>query len=91
MTKQLTERSLRQRQDAPLKHGTYRLERRSESALEPKQLTRLLELREQLSTEPGRLEYRRDLAAFLALIVELGGNIAPRPVQGLRRERDVTR
>jgi hypothetical protein len=69
----ITAKGIAQRQAASRKHGAYALERRGEGALQPVQRTRLQELKEQLASEPGRLEYRRELAAFLAMIVELGG------------------
>ena len=71
--REVTAKQLAQRRKASRKHAAYALERRGESSLEPVQRTRLQELKEQLATDPGRLEYRRELAAFLALIVELGG------------------
>ncbi len=74
MTRNLTPKDHEQKRQAARKHGAYALERRGEIALEPVQLTRLQELKQQFMTEPGRLEYRRDLAAFLAMIVELGGS-----------------
>lgn len=70
----LSAKGLAQRRGAARTHGAYALEHRGESALEPGQKTRLQELKEQFMSEPGRVEYRRDLAAFLALIVELGGS-----------------
>lgn len=71
---ELSASEIAQRQQASRTHGAYSLERRGESSLEPGGLTRLQELKQQFMSEPGRVEYRRDLAAFLALIVELGGS-----------------
>ncbi len=45
-----------------LKHGIYTAERQKE----------LRELKDRLQTEPGRLEYRAELASFLAWIVQDG-------------------
>jgi hypothetical protein len=54
------------------KHGIYALELRGENSLAPAQRSRLQELKEQFNSEPGRVEYRQELAAFLAMMLELG-------------------
>lgn len=55
-----------------LKHGLYAIEHRGEAALSETGRTRLQELRDQFMSEPGRVEYRQELAAHIALILELG-------------------
>ena len=68
---QYTEAKKRQREEAPVKHGMYVLERHGESALTPGGRSRLQELQELFRSAPGRAEYREQLAAFLALMVEM--------------------
>ena len=55
-----------------LKHGMLAVEYRGDAALSETGRTRLQELREQFMSEPGRVEYRQELAAHIALILELG-------------------
>ena len=75
--------AIQQRQDAGYRHGAYILRDRGESALTPAGKSRLQELKEQLASEPGRIEYRRDLAAFLALMVEMAtSNIREKAEEG---------
>jgi hypothetical protein len=46
------------------------------SQLTPAGRSRLIELKEQFMTEPGRVEYRQELAAHIALMLEIGfGNV----------------
>ena len=71
--RELSAKEIAQRQQSGRKHGAYSFRQRGEDALGPVQRSRLQELKDQFTSEPGRLEYRRDLAAFLAMIVELGG------------------
>lgn len=61
-----------QREQAPVKHGMYVLERHGESALSKTGRSRLQELQELFRSAPGRAEYREQLAAFMALMVEMG-------------------
>lgn len=58
--------------EANFKHGLYVIRDRDESALTPAGRSRLSELRDQFMSEPGRLEYRQELAAHLALMLEVG-------------------
>ena len=55
-----------------LKHGMQAVEHRGEAALSETGRTRLQELRDQFMSEPGRVEYRQELAAHIALMLELG-------------------
>jgi hypothetical protein len=57
---------------ADYKHGLYVVRDRDEAALTPAGRSRLQELRDQFMTEPGRIEYRQDLAAHIALMLEVG-------------------
>jgi hypothetical protein len=68
----LTEADRAQKQQASRTHGMYALENRGEAALDPEGRTRLQELRELFESEPGRVEYRKELAAHIALMLELG-------------------
>lgn len=71
MTEQGEEKHTQQ-QMASRKHGMYAFERRGPDALEQEQQTYLMELRQLFKTQPGRLEYREQLAASLAMMCELG-------------------
>ncbi len=53
-------------------HGMYSFIQRGEDALPPEKRSRYQELREQFESEPGRLDYRKQLAAFLAQVCEIG-------------------
>lgn len=53
-------------------HGMFAIDRRGEAAMTSTQRSRYQELKELLSTEPGRDDYRQELAAMLAVIVEAG-------------------
>ena len=55
-----------------IKHRINAFENRGPDALQPYQRAYLNELREKFETESGRLEYRKDLAAALAMICDLG-------------------
>ena len=68
----LAESEVLQRRKAPLKHGMIAFERSGESVLSEPGRGRLQELREQFASEPGRVEYRQELAANVALLLELG-------------------
>ena len=79
-----SEAQIEQRQQAARTHGMYALRDRGEDAMTPNQRSRLQELKELFSSEPGRVEYRRELAAFCALLVEVGmGNIREGVESGL--------
>lgn len=63
------------RSDAGKKHATHRMEafqNRGDAALTAPQREYLNQLREQFKTQPGRMEYREQLAASLAMLCELG-------------------
>lgn len=68
----MTDKARKQRIEAPFKNGMYVLRDRGESALSPVGKSRMQELKELFSTESGRLEYRRDLAVLLALMLDIG-------------------
>lgn len=53
-------------------HGLNAFENRGPASLAPSKAAYLNELRDKFKTEPGRLEYRQELAAALAMICELG-------------------
>ncbi len=53
-------------------HGVYSVVSRGEDVLPIEKRNRLQELKAQLATEPGREEYRIELAATIAIICELG-------------------
>lgn len=59
-------------QTSNFRHGMDALAKRGEAALSDTGLSRLQELRAQFESEPGRVEYRKELAAFIAMILELG-------------------
>lgn len=61
-----------QRQEAARKHSIHAFESRGEEALNPSKINRLRELRQLLAEDPGRIEYRLELTARMALICELG-------------------
>lgn len=68
---------------ASQKHGLYAFEVRGEAALSEPQRSRYLELRDQFNTTPGREEYRVELAAFIAMMIELAkGDIQARAAKG---------
>ena len=69
---QLTNKDRAQKSAAAFKHGMYVIERRGEEGLTALGRSRLSELREQFMSEPGRVEYRQELAAHIALILEVG-------------------
>jgi hypothetical protein len=68
----LTEAGIKQRGNAALKHGMVAYERHGEAMLSDTGRGRLQELKEQFRTEPGRVEYREELAANIAILLELG-------------------
>jgi hypothetical protein len=68
----MSERALKHQQQANRSHGMYAYQKRGEDALEPIQLSRYQELKTLFDSEPGRVEYRKDLAAHVAMILELG-------------------
>lgn len=55
-------------------HGVYSFVERGPDALAPDKRSRYSELKAQFDHEPGRIEYRRELATTLAMIVELGAS-----------------
>lgn len=65
-------KGIAQSKKAGITHGIYALQNTGESSLEPAQRSRLQELKDQFASEPGRVEYRRELASFLAMMLELG-------------------
>jgi hypothetical protein len=69
---QLTPKDRAQKSAAGFKHGMYVLRDRGELALAPDGKSRLIELKEQFMSEPGRIEYRQELAAHIALMLEIG-------------------
>ena len=68
----LTDKDRAQKSAAGFKHGMYVIERRGEEGLTALGRSRLQELKEQFMSEPGRVEYRQELAAHIALILEVG-------------------
>lgn len=54
------------------KHGMYSVVKNGEQAMTPPQKSRYLELKELFESEPGRAEYRVNLGALLAEIIEQG-------------------
>lgn len=65
-------KGIAQSKRARITHGIYALQNTGESSLDPAQRSRLQELKDQFASEPGRVEYRRELASFLAMMIELG-------------------
>jgi hypothetical protein len=55
-----------------VKHRINAFENRGSDALTTPQRAYLIELRKQFSTQPGRMEYREQLTASLAMLCELG-------------------
>lgn len=55
-----------------VKHNLYGFRDRGENALTEPQKSRYIELKQQFDSQPGRVEYRKDLAVHLATMVELG-------------------
>ena len=53
----MTEDALRQRQEAPLKHGAF------SKKMTPEKVSRLAELEERLTTQPGLVEVQREQTA----------------------------
>jgi len=53
-------------------HGIYSFQTRGPDALGPQERSYFLQIRDKFNAEPGRLEYRKDLAAMLATMLELG-------------------
>ncbi len=70
-----------QQQKASITHGIYALQNTGESSLQPAQRSRLQELKEQFNSEPGRTEYRQELAAHIAMMLELGFSEVRRVVE----------
>lgn len=68
----MSEAVLVQRQQASSKHLVHSFERRGTEALDPQRINRLDELRQMLSDAPGRVALRRELAARMILISEMG-------------------
>lgn len=58
--------------DAAKKHGMYSFRRRGEEALTVYQQGRYAELKRQFDSEPGRVEYRKELAVHVAMMLEIG-------------------
>ena len=56
--------------DASVKHGLYRF--RDSGKLPAERQSLVKELKARLETAPGRLDYKVDLAAHLAVMIELG-------------------
>ena len=70
-----TKKGLQQTQsahEASTKHGIYRFRDQGEDGLLPDKISRYQELKGQFDTEPGRLEFRKELAVHLATMLELG-------------------
>jgi len=55
-----------------LKHGAYSFQAKGEKALTEPNKSRYIELKQQFESQPGREEYRKELAAFIAMMLELG-------------------
>ena len=55
-----------------VKHGIYAFRDSGPKALTDAQKSRYIELRDQFKHEPGRIEYRQELAAHLATMLDLG-------------------
>lgn len=72
MKKELTKDELKQRQNAGKSHGLYSFRDRGVEALDNDKRSVYIQLREQFKSEPGRLQYREDLAAHIAMMLELG-------------------
>jgi hypothetical protein len=53
-------------------HGMHTLAQRGPESLTPEKRSRYVELKELFESEPGRLDYRKELAALLAQICENG-------------------
>jgi hypothetical protein len=53
-------------------HGLYSFRDRGPDALTEEKRSRYAELKEQFDSEPGRIEYRKELATHLATMLELG-------------------
>lgn len=66
-----------------LKHGVFAENLTTIERLQPEKINRLVELRQLVKTEPGRLEIREELTARMALIVDLGfSHLAQQQAEG---------
>jgi hypothetical protein len=72
MTKKSVSETNRRSARMNTKHRINAFENRGSDALQPYQRAYLIELRNRFETEPGRLEYRKDLAVALAMICDMG-------------------
>ncbi len=54
-----------------VKHGVYSFRDRGQDALTDPQKSRYVELKQLFDSEPGRLEYRGELTAHLAMMVDM--------------------
>jgi hypothetical protein len=71
----LSEKEIEQRRKAAesnITHGMYAFRDSGESTLAPAQRSRYVELKELFESEPGRVEYRKELATHIAMMLELG-------------------
>ncbi len=66
-----SEAEIKQRQQAPVKHGAYAFRDRGEQALEPSGRTRLAELREKVQDRQGVLNLLEEKAADAVLLFEI--------------------
>jgi hypothetical protein len=62
-------------------HGLYAFRDRGEEALGNNNRSRYIELRDQFKSDPGRIEYRQNLAVHLAMMLELGFDELRRAVE----------
>jgi hypothetical protein len=68
----ITEKDLEQKRHAARTHGLYAFKARGEDALDTVQRSRYAELKELFDSDQGREAYRREFAAHLAMMCELG-------------------
>lgn len=67
----LTSKQLERNRNAPRTHGIYAFRDNGPEALDASKVGSLQELRELVSTQPGRMELRQEMAARVALICYL--------------------
>jgi hypothetical protein len=69
--RKLSDSERKQREEAPLKHGVYRLRDHGPSALDPEQRGKYAELQDQLSTRQGAIEALKEQATQAMLLAEI--------------------
>ena len=67
----MTEDAIKQRQEAPLKHGAHALDHRGETALDTSGRSRLEELKDTVQYRDGVLDLMKERAANAVMMVEM--------------------